>query len=108
MAYLLVPCNSPINSCIDHSIQTHAEKINVTMHLFMLVLAYQCSQLLVFVLNHLNGIFQRTYFNLKGKKIYFNSIDTSLRFIIFFAMKLLSRIVQLSLSYYNFIQNELR
>jgi len=53
----------------------------------MLVLAYQCPQLLVFVLNHLNGIFQRTDFNLKGNKIYFNSVDTSLRFIIFLVMK---------------------
>lgn len=78
LTYLLVPCNSPIHSCINHSIQTHAEKINVTMHLFMLVLAYQRSQLLVFVLNHLNGIFQRTYFNLKSNKTYFNSTDASL------------------------------
>lgn len=81
LAHLLVPCNSPVNGGINHSVQTHAEKINVAMHLFMLVLAYQCPQLLVFVLNHLNGIFQRTYFNLKGNKIYFNSVDTSLRFI---------------------------
>lgn len=94
LAHLLVPRNSPVNGGIDHSVQTHAEKINVAMHLFMLVLAYQCPQLLVFVLNHLNGIFQRTYFNLKGNKTYFNSVDTSLRFIIFLVIKWYSRIVQ--------------
>lgn len=39
LAHLLVACNAPIDSCIDDTIQAHAEQVDVAMHLFVLILA---------------------------------------------------------------------
>lgn len=42
-SYLLVARDASIDSCINDTIQAHAEQIDVAMHLFVLVLADQSS-----------------------------------------------------------------
>ncbi|KAK7811389.1 hypothetical protein U0070_002322 [Myodes glareolus] len=60
-------CNASIDSCINDTIQAHAEQIDVAMHLFVLILADQSSQLLILILDYLDGILQRTHLHLLTK-----------------------------------------
>lgn len=63
-AHLLVACNASIDSCVNDAIQAHAEKVDVAMDLLVLILADQGPQLLVLILNHLDGILQRAHLHL--------------------------------------------
>lgn len=63
--HLLVARNAAIDSRVDDAVQAHAQQVDVAMCLFVLVLADQGPQLLVFILDHLDGILQRAHLHLR-------------------------------------------
>lgn len=63
--HLLIACNASIDSCIYDAIQAHAEQVDVAMYLLVLILADQGPQLLILILNHLDGILQRAHLHLE-------------------------------------------
>lgn len=64
-AHLLVARNAPVDGCVDDTVQAHAEKVDVALHLFVLILADQGPQLLVLILDHLDGVLQRAHLHLR-------------------------------------------
>lgn len=63
-SYLLVPRNASVDSGINDTVETHAQQVDVAMHLFVLILADQRAELLVLILNYLDGILQRAHLHL--------------------------------------------
>lgn len=60
----MVACNASVDSSVNDAIQAHAEQVDVAMHLLVLILADQGPQLLVLILNHLDGILQGAHLHL--------------------------------------------
>lgn len=65
--YLLVSGNTSVDRSVHHPIERHAEQVDIAVQLLVLVLANKCSQLLVFVLHHREGIFQGANLHLVGR-----------------------------------------
>ena len=63
-AYLLVACDASVDSSVNDAVQAHAQQVDVAVHLLVLILADQGAQLLVLVLNHLDGILQGAHLHL--------------------------------------------
>ncbi len=61
----LVSGDSSIDGGVDHPVEAHAEQIDVSVKLLVLVLTDQGAQLLVLVLHHIYGVLQRTNLNLQ-------------------------------------------
>lgn len=55
---LLVACDASVDGSVNDAVQAHAQQVDVAVHLLVLILADQGPQLLVLVLNHLDGILQ--------------------------------------------------
>lgn len=64
LPHLLVARDASIDGSVDDAVETHAEQVDVAMHLLVLVLADQGPQLLVLVLHNLDGILQGAHLHL--------------------------------------------
>lgn len=62
--HFLVSGYAAIDGCVDDPVEAHAEQVDVSVKLLVLVLADEGTQLLVLIFNHVNGVLQRTDFNL--------------------------------------------
>lgn len=63
--HLLVSGDASVHGGVDDSVQRHAEQVDVSVQLLVLVLTDQRPQLLVLVLHHGDGVFQRTHLHLR-------------------------------------------
>lgn len=69
-AHLLVSGDAAIDGGVHHSVERHAEKVDVVaVRLLELIAADQRAQLLVLVLHHADGVFQRTHLHLKRVQV---------------------------------------
>lgn len=66
-ANLLVSGDASVDGGVDDPIQRHAQQVDVSMQLLVLVLANQSPQLLVLVLHHRDGVFQWTHLHLSDR-----------------------------------------
>lgn len=62
---LLISGDASVHGGVDDSVQRHAEQVDVPMQLLVLVLTDQSPQLLVLILHHRDGVFQRTHLHLQ-------------------------------------------
>lgn len=68
MSDLLVSGDASVDGGVNDSVQRHAEQVDVAVQLLVLVLADQSPQLLVLILHHRDGVFQRTHLHLTERK----------------------------------------
>lgn len=66
---LLVSGDATVHRGVDDSVERHAEQVDVAVQLLVLVLADQRPQLVVLVLHHRDGVFQRTHLDLQQTQI---------------------------------------